>query len=367
MIRIALALALLAGASAPRAEVRVLTWPDYFAKDTLSAFEKEFGCKVVLDHIESSETIRVKLEGGKSGYDVVFPSDEVVPALIAGGLLEKLDPARLPNLKNIAPQFRGLAYDPKNEHSVPYMWGTTGIAYRKDRVSPAPDSWAALWDPKVASRATLLDDAREAFAAAIWLEGGDPMAPGAPAIEKGKARLLAAKVLAFESSPKDRLLRGEAWISQAFNGDALQAAEELEDKIGYVIPKEGGTLWIDNLCVAKGSPSPDLAHKFIDYLLRPQVSAAITNEMYFANPNQEAQKHIKKEVLENPLVYPGPEDLKRCKLLGDLPPDLKKKMDDAWAEVKASAAASAGGSSYLMIGGVAVVLVILALLVLSRK
>ncbi len=354
------------GAPAPRAEIRILNWPDYFAKETLPGFEKESGCRVILDYIESSETIRTKLEGGKSGYDVVFPSDEVMPALVAAGLLEKLDPAKLPNLKNIGPRFRGLAYDPKNEYSVPYMWGTTGIAYLKDRVSPAPDSWAALWDAKVAKRATLLDDAREAFAAAVWLEGGDPMKTDFEAIDKGKRRLLAARPLAYESAPKDRLIRGEAWLSQCFNGDALQADEELQGRVGYVIPKEGGTLWFDSMCVAKGAPSAELAHKFIDYLLRPDVSAAITNERYFANPNEAARKHIRKEVLENPMVYPSDEDLKRCHLLGELPPDLKKRMDDAWAEVKASSAASSG-SSFLMIGGVAVVLLVVALVLFARK
>ncbi len=364
----ALAVLALAGLPGPRAELRVLNWPDYFAKETLPGFEKEFSCKVVLDHIESSETIRAKLEGGRSGYDVVFPSDEVMPGLIAAGLLQKLDPARLPNLRNLSARFRGLPYDPKNERSVAYMWGTTGIAYNKRKVNPPPDSWAALWDPRFAGRATILDDPREAFAAAMWLEGADPMKPSAEAIARAGRRLVAARPLAYDSSPRQRLIRGEAWIAQCFNGDAIQAAEAADraGDIGFVIPKEGGTLWIDSMAVALGAPSPDLAHQFIDYLLRPEVSAAITNAVYFANPNEAAKPHLRREVLENRMVYPSEEELKRCPLLAELPPDLKKGMDDAWAEVKASAGAS-GGMPFLLVGGGVVVVLVLAVLLLSRR
>jgi len=359
------AFVLFAGGARP-AELHVFNWADYFAPDTVSAFEKEFNCKITLDYIESSETLRAKLQGGRSGYDVVFPSDEVMPGFIAAGLLEKIDPAKVPNLKNLAARFRGLPYDAKNEYSIPYMWGTTGIAYNIKQVSPPPDSWAALWDPKYAGRATLLDDALEAFAASMWLEGADPGRPTADAIEKAKQRLLKARPLAYDSSPKQRLIKGEAWLSQCFNGDALQAADAAERSadIGYVIPKEGGTQWIDNMAIAKGAPNSDLAHKFLDYLLRPEVSAAISNEVFFANPNEAAQKLIKKEVLENRFANPSEEDLKRCALLSELPTDLKKKLDDAWAEVKGS---GSGGISFLMVGAVAMVVVLVVLFMIVKK
>jgi spermidine/putrescine-binding protein len=365
---LSLAAALLVAAGGdPAPELHVFNWADYFAADTISGFEKEFRCKVTLDYIESSETLRAKLQGGRSGYDVVFPSDEVMPGFIAAGLLEKIDAAKVPNLKNLAARFRGLPYDPRNEYSIPYMWGTTGIAYNKKHVSPPPDSWAALWDPKYAGRATLLDDAREAFAAALWLEGGDPERPTAEGIEKAKQRLIRGRPLAYDSSPKQRLIRGEAWISQCFNGDALQAAEaeERSADVGYVIPKEGGTQWVDNMAIAKGAPNPDLAHAFLDYLLRPDVSAAISNEVFFANPNEAAWKHIKKEVLENRFANPSEEDLKRCSLLGDLSPELKKKLDDAWAEVKASG--GSGGISFLLVGAAAVAVILVVLVALVKK
>ena len=336
MKRILLALLFLAGCSPAKPELHVFNWADYFAADTLKNFEKEFDCRVVPDYFESAETLRAKLANGHSGYDVVFPSDEVMRSFVAKGLIEKIDPAKLPNVKNIAPRFRGLDYDPKNEYSVPYMWGTTGIAYNKKRVDPAPESWAALWDPKMAGHVTILDDPREAFAAAIWVEGGSAFAPTEEAIEKGKKRLIAAKVKAFDGQPKLRLIKGEAWIAQCYSGDALQAqaAKERDGDIGFVIPKEGGTIWVDNVCIAKGAPNRELAHKFIDYLLRPDVSAAISNEVQYANPNLAAQTLIKKDVLDDRTANPPEEELKRCSILKELAPGLKKRLDDAWSQVK---------------------------------
>jgi spermidine/putrescine-binding protein len=145
-------------------------------------------------------------------------------------------------------------------------------------------------------------------------------------------------VKAYDGQPKLRLIKGEAWIAQCYSGDAMQAAgadaKERSGEIGYVIPKEGGTLWFDNICIPKGAPHRDLAHKFIDYLLRADVSAAISNSVEYANPNEAAQKLIKKEVLENRAANPGEDELKRCDLLKELDPGLKKKLDDAWARVK---------------------------------
>ncbi|HLY75052.1 MAG TPA: spermidine/putrescine ABC transporter substrate-binding protein [Planctomycetota bacterium] len=339
MKRLALVLLLgLPGCSPAKPELHVFNWADYFGPDTIKDFEKEFDCRVVPDYFESAETLRARLDGGRSGFDVVFPSDEVMRALIARGLLERLDLSRIPNFKNLSPRFRSLEYDPKNDYSVPYMWGTTGIAYNKSKVSPAPDSWAALWDPKYAGKVTILDDAREAFAAAIWADRGSPSDLSGDSIEKAKRKLADAKVMAFDGQPKLRLIKGEAWIAQCYSGDALQAAgtdpKERSGDIGYVIPKEGGTIWVDNICIPKGAPNKDLAHKFIDFLLRPEVSAAISNEVSYANPNEAAQKLIHQEVLDNRAANPPEEELRRCSLFKELDPAIKKKLDDAWAQVK---------------------------------
>ena len=332
-----LALALcLAGGSTPlttgcgpaKPELRIFTWSEYFAEGTIAAFEKETGCAVRVDYIESSEKLRARLEGGTSGFDVVFPSDEVVPFLIAQGLLEKLDLAKIPNAANVGAAFKGLPFDPENAYSLPYMSGTTGIAYHVDKIKPAPESWSAV----LTSEAGLVDDAREVFAAALRAEGAPWTSDG---LAKAAKRLDGWKPKVWDSNPKAKLIDGDVAIAQSFSGDALQAAEALGGKVAYVIPKEGGTLWIDNLCVAKGARQRELAHRFIDFLLRPEISAAITNERKFGNPNEAARKMIKKEILENPLVFPGEDLKKRLSLLPPLSPDLKKQLDRSWAALKA--------------------------------
>jgi putrescine transport system substrate-binding protein len=208
------------------------------------------------------------------------------------------------------------------------MTGTTGLAYRTDRVRPAPDSWAAA----LRGKASLLDDGREVFAAAIRADGGAWTREG---FAKAAARFKSWKPLTWDSDPKGVLINGDVDIAQAYSGDALQAGEALAGRLGFVIPKEGATLWVDNLCIARGTSRKELAHRFIDYLLRPDVSAAITNERRFGNPNEAARKLIRKELLENPLVFPTEEDQKRLSLLPTLSPDLKSALDQAWAGIKA--------------------------------
>ena len=317
-------------------ELHVFNWSEYFAPDTISNFEKEFHCRVVVDYIASPEMLRTKLESVPSGYDVVFPSEDLLPTLIVGEKLERLDPNQLPNGKNIASRFRGFPADPKNEFSVPYMWGTTGIAFNRKQFGPPPDSWAVLWDPKYTPKMTMLDDMREAFVAAMFANGDDPRKPTAEAIDRAKRKLLERKPLDYDSSPQMKLIVGDTWIAQAYNGDALQAAESEERRadLGFVIPKEGATIWIDNMCVAKGAKNRDLAHAFINYLLRPEVSAAISNFKKYANPNEAARPHILKEILGNPVIYPSESDLQRCFPLAELSGDLRKKMEEAWAEIR---------------------------------
>lgn len=326
------------GCTKQKPMLRVLNWADYFAPDTIANFEREYGCKVVVTNFASGDELREKIWRVPSGYDVAFPDDEILPQLIESGRLSKLDPVKVPNLKNIAARFKGTPIDSKNEYSVPYMWGTTGIAYSKKEVQPAPESWAILWDPKYTSKMTMLDDRREAFVVAMLVNGDDPKKPTRESIDRAKKKLMERKPLAYDSSPKQKLIVGDAWISHCYNGDALQVEdadpEERKSEVGYVIPKEGSTIWFDSVVIPAQAENADLAHAFINYLLRPGVSAAITNATKYANPNELAQQHIHKAIRENPLVYPSEETLKRCFNLPALDFGLRKYMDEAWEEVR---------------------------------
>ena len=325
------ALLLFLGCSKAGPELHILNWGEYFADDTIAKFEKESGCRVIYDKFDSPEALRAKLDHTPSGYDVVFPSDELVPSLAAGGKLEKLDLSKLPNFKNIAAAFKGLGYDAKNEWSVPYMWSTTGIAYNRERVKPAPDSWAAIFDAKIQDHLSILEDPREVFAAALRLDGCDLAALTPEMIDKAKARLLGVKPKLVNGQPQDAMRKADVWIAQMYGGDAAQVGES----VGYVIPKEGGTFWVDNICIAKGSTRIDLAHKFIDFLMRADVAAANSNYKKYPSPNEAAKPMINKAILENPTIYPPADVLARCKLLGEMKPELKKRLMDAWGEFNA--------------------------------
>lgn len=322
---LALVLAL-AGCGPAEPELKLLTWPDYFAESTIRDAEKELKCRIKVDYIDNSETLRTKLDGGASGYDVVMPSDEVLPPLVSRGLVEKLAPAKLPNLKNLGARWKDTA------HGVPYATGSTGLAWRTDLLPTAPDSWSALWDPKLAGAVSMLDDAREAISASMRLDGA--VAPSSETIAKAAKRFAGWKPRAWSSNPKDLLVNGDVKLAQCYSGDALQAAADSGGKVAFRIPKEGGTLWYDSLCIAKGSARSDLAHAFIDFILRADVSAAITNERKFGNPNDAARSKISKDILENPLIFPSGDDLKRLAPLPPLGEDLKKTMNAAWAEIR---------------------------------
>jgi spermidine/putrescine transport system substrate-binding protein len=326
MKRLLATVLLLSGCGPAEPELKLLAWPDYFAESTIRDAEKELNCRIKIDYMENSETLRTKLEGGASGYDVVMPSDEVLPQLVSGNLVEPLDPAKLPNAKNLAARWK------PGSHSVPYAFGSTGLAYRKDLLPTAPDSWSALWDPKHAGAVSMLDDGREALWASMRLDGAP--SPSSDAIAKAAKRFEGWKPRAWSSSPKDLLVNGDVKLAQCYSGDALQAGADSAGKVAFVIPKEGGTLWYDNLCIAKGSTRRDLAHAFIDFILRADVSAAITNERKFGSPNEAARPKIEKGVLENRLIFPADDDLKRLSPLPALMPDLKKALDSAWAGIR---------------------------------
>jgi spermidine/putrescine transport system substrate-binding protein len=322
------ALFVLIGCSgAPTPELHVLIWAEYLDDGLVKGFEKEFNCRVVLDNFDSGEALRAKIEKPPSGFDVVVPSDEVLPGFVADGLLEKLDMAKLANYHNIAPAFRGLPFDPKNEYSVPFHWGLTGIAC--DSKGTKPDSWAAMFE----AAGAILDDPREVFAAALRLDGAELSTATADQIEKAKARIANAKPKAWNSQPQDMLVKGDVSIAMIYSGDAAQVMTN-RPGIAFVVPKEGGTIWFDNLAIAKGSKQADLAHKFIDYLMRADVAAANTNFKKYPSPNEAAKPKIDKAILENPTIYPPEDVLKRCKPLGDMKPEMRKKLLEAWGEIK---------------------------------
>lgn len=318
-------------------QLNVYNWSDYIADDTLPNFEREFGVRVTYDTYESNEELLAKIQAGATGYDVIVPSNYIVEILIAEGRLEPLDHARLPNLRHLDPRFRNPPYDPENRHSVAYQWGTSGIAYRDDRVRKTADSWRILWDRDYAAKMTMLDDMREVIGAALKILGHSLNSTDEKRLAEAKALCIEQKRLlkAYVSAPvKPQLIAGDVWIAQLWSGDTFQAAEE-EPAIRYAIPREGSVIWADSLCILRSAPHKRAAHAFLDYVLRPEVSAAISNAVGYGCPNAAALPLVDEALRADPELYPPPQILDRLEWIVDLG-EATRLYDRIWTEIKAA-------------------------------
>lgn len=313
-------------------ELYLYIWSDYLAPDTIPGFERETGVRVTVDTYESNEELAAKLLAGASGYDLVVPSGYIVPALVEAGALGLLERDRLANLGNVAPLFRGLPYDPAGAHTVPWQWGTSGIAFRRDLVARAPESWDLLDDPAFHQRVTLLDDGREVLGAMLKRRGRslNSTDPGELAAARDDAIAAKPHLRAFVSAPvKGQLAAGDVWVAQLWNGDAFQARDE-QPAIAFASPREGALLWVDFLALATGAPHPAAAHAFVDYILRPEVGAAISAATHYGTPNDAARR-----ILRDAVPFPTDAELARLEFQRDLGP-AAALWDRMWTEVRSA-------------------------------
>ncbi|MBJ6977886.1 polyamine ABC transporter substrate-binding protein [Luteimonas sp. MC1895] len=341
--------------------LNVFNWSDYVAEDTIANFEAATGIRVNYDVYAENETLETKLTAGGSGYDVVFPSARpFAQRQIRAGLFAELDASKLPNRQHLDPAImQGLTdIDPGNAHVVPYMWGTTGLGVNVEKVTAALgpdaplDSWALLFDPANAARLAscgihVLDDDQEVFGAAlIWL-GRDPNAGAADEIDAVKQVYAAIRphIRTFNNAEyKDALANGDACLVMGYSGDIGQArdvageAAEATGKptpdIRYVIPKEGAIRWMDVVAIPKDARHPGNAHAFVDYLMQPEVIAAVTDHVAYANANLAATPLVDPAIAADAGVYP-PDDV-RARLVdpASLPEDVQRQRVRAWTTIK---------------------------------
>jgi spermidine/putrescine transport system permease protein len=314
--------------------LNVSIWSNYIGPETVRRFERRHGVRVNLDLYDSNEAMLAKVQSGNVGYDLLCPSNYAIQILVAQGLLRPLDHSALPHLANVDPAFLDRPYDPGNRYSVPYFWGTAGIAYRRSRVG-AVDSWAAMWDPRFRGRILMLDDAREAFGAALKRMGASLNTADPVLLARAQAMLVEQKPLvrAYNSSNfEDVLLSGDVWLAQGWNGQFARAMEQDPD-IAYVIPKEGGSLFVDGLVIPAGAPHPELAHAFIDFTLEEEIAAEICATMRYSTPNAAAARLLPAALLANDAMFPPAEVLARAELIEDVG-DAAVLYDRLWTEVK---------------------------------
>lgn len=313
-------------------------WSEYVAESTIPGFEEEFGVEVTQDFYNSNEELLAKLQAGGSGYDVIVPSDYMVSAMISEGILLKLDRARIPNFENLDEDFKGLPYDPNTAYSITYQWGTTGILYNTKAVEEEVTGWDAMWDERYRGRIGMLDDVRETFGASLKRLGYSLNSTDTAELDEAQAQLEEQKPLlrGYFASPEstDLVIGGDLALAHVFSGEALTAVGE-NDNLAYVIPPEGATRWTDNLAIPKSAPHPELAHRFINYILDPEVGAEISNYTLYGTPNKAALPKIDEEAREDPAIYPPPEVAENLEVIEDLG-EATRDYERRFTEVKSA-------------------------------
>jgi spermidine/putrescine transport system substrate-binding protein len=270
-------------------ELNFYNWSDYVAKSTIPDFQKQTGIKVTQDFFSSNEELLAKLQAGGTGYDVIVPSDYMVSIMIKSEILEPLDMSKIPNFKNVGANYKGLGYDPDNQYSVPYQWGTTGVLYNEQRLGKLEPSWDPMWDPDNKGKIGMLNDERETPGAALYKLGYSVNATEKEQLDEAEAELKKQKPLLrgyFDSTQNRPLvINGDLLLGHVFSGDAFLALSSNEN-LDYIIPEPAATRWTDNMAIPKGAEHPDNAHKFLNYILGAKTGAALSNYTYYNTPNE---------------------------------------------------------------------------------
>ncbi|MEJ6002415.1 polyamine ABC transporter substrate-binding protein [Paucibacter soli] len=348
-----------AGAARAQDEEKVLNvynWSDYIAEDTLKNFEKETGIKVRYDNFDNNEIVHAKLVAGKTGYDVVVPSSYWAKLQADGGLLRKIDKSQIPNYKNLDPDVQAqlAKLDPGNEYMVNWLWGFTTVGINVDKVkaalgsTPMPENaWDLVFKPEYISKlkscgVSFLDSATEIIPAALHYLGKSAYSKnqgdyaGVPALLKS----IRPSVTLFSSSGYiNDMANGSICLALGWSGDINIARQRAIDgktgqNIQALIPKTGGIIFMDTMVIPADAPHPGNAHKFINYILRPEVHAGLTNKVFYANPNKEAKKFVKPEVANNPSVFLSDADMKKMAAPDAINNDIRRTMTRMYTSFK---------------------------------
>jgi spermidine/putrescine-binding protein len=317
-------------------QLNLYIWSAYVSTEILEKFHRTTGIEVRYDTYDSNEAMMEKLQGGASDYDVVVPTNDIVNTLIQTKLLQTLNANLLPNRKNLDDRFKNPDFDPNNGHSIPFFWGTTGIAYDRTKVKQTVDSWSILWDKRYKGRILMLDDPSECFGTALkW--------KGYPLNDTNPEHLKIARDLLIEQKPlvkmyknsnfDEILLSGDVWIAQSWSGQIAKAVAQ-NPNLSFAIPKEGSAVWTDCLAIPKSAPHTAAAHAFINYLLDAKVAAEITEQTGYATTNQAATAYLKPQMVQDKIRYPDDQTFARCEwfLARGATSQL---LDRYWSEIKA--------------------------------
>lgn len=318
-------------------ELYIYTWSSYTDQDLLKRFTQETGIKVLADVYDSNEVMLSKIQaGGGDAYSIIYPSDYTVHKMVELGLLNELDFSRITGFEQLFPRFINPEYDPGNLHSIPLSWGTTGLIYNTKKLQKAPEDWSYLWEnqQQLSKRMTLLSDVREVMGAVLKMLGYSYNSRNSQHVQEAYQRLVELKphVASFTSDAwRPQVLSGDIWLAMAYSSDSNEAIKENKD-LQYVIPKSGSSLWTDTLVIPKDAPNINAAYAWINFLLRPEISAEICKRLSFATTNQAAYNLLPTELQENPRLFPSESTLKLCESVASVG-QLTAVYDRYWTQL----------------------------------
>ncbi len=316
-------------------QLTVLSWDYYIGPETIANFEKEFDAKVTYELIKNNEEALARIKANPGVYDIAVVSDYMVDIMRNEQGLERIDKMAVTNGDNIDQVFRDNYFDPTSSLSVPYAYGTAGFAVNSKYYSGTTISWQELTKPAYKGKVAVMDDMRYVLGSVLMELGLDPNTTSQSDIDKAVAlfKQVVPNIVKFTSdSPVDLMVTEGAWISYGYSGDSLQMKAENE-AVNYMLPTYGGLKFLDSMVIPMGAPHNELAQIWINYILRPDVSAAITDEVQYGNPNTEAFDLITQDVRLSPAVFPSPEVLKKLQYVQDVGENIEM-YNKAWESVK---------------------------------
>jgi spermidine/putrescine transport system substrate-binding protein len=342
-----LPLALSSGCAAANQKVLyVYNWGDYIQQDdngrsqVLDEFQKQTGIKVVYSTYDSNESLYDKVKADSSQYDVIVPSDYMVERMAKAGMLEEIDKSKIPNYSNIDADFKNMAFDPDGKYSVPYMWGTLGFVYDKATITKPVDSWSILWDKDYTKKKMMYDSSRDTISVGLYYKGFKVNSVNQGEIDQATQALIDQKPLVLsyaEDNIRDMMISGEAAMALVYSGDAVRIMSDpgKGSQFGYCIPKEGSNIWMDNLCIVKGSKHIAEAEAFINFLCQPDICERNAEAIGYTPPEKAAYNMLPDNLKNISAMYPTEEEIARLTAYRDLG-DFNEKYEDAWTRIKAS-------------------------------
>lgn len=317
--------------------VNVFNWEDYISEDALKMFEEETGIKVNYMRFTTNEDMMVQVRTSTGAFDVVFPSDYTVERMIAEDLLEPINFDNVPNAQHTAQWLQNPSYDPQNQYSVPYMWGTVGILYDTTRVNGPIDSWSVLFGEEYKGEVFMLDSIRDTMGLALKYLGYSMNTRDPAALQAATDLLIKQKqdgiVKAYQvDETKDKMIAGEAILGVVWSGDA-QYAINLNENLAYAVPKEGSNVWVDAMVIPKTARNKENAEKFIDFMSRPDIAQMNCEYIEYSSPNTAAIELMGEEYTNNPNLNPPQEVIDTCEFFNDIN-DFLPIYNTLWAQVK---------------------------------